>query len=36
MLDQKETDFENAKTLLTTKLKEVEQQFIEVNNEMRI
>jgi hypothetical protein len=36
MLDQKESDFESTKTVLTSKLKEVEQQLIEVNNEMKI
>lgn len=35
MLDLKESDFESMKSLLTSKLKEVEQQFIEANQEMK-
>jgi len=35
MLDKKESEFENMKTTITSKLKEVEQQFIEANAEMR-
>lgn len=35
LLDKKEGEFDKMKTTIALKLKEVEQQFIEANNEMR-
>lgn len=35
LLDNKEQEFDQMKSTITSKLKEVEQQFIEANNEMR-
>ena len=35
LLDKKEGEFDKMKTTIAVKLKEVEQQFIEANNEMR-